>query len=626
MAANTQLPHQSQSQQGPSRIRLLWIFALVLLAFHIFGLLTTRSSKQIPYSQFKTYLAQGRVAAVTIQGENLSGKFKSPIPFGSGNQRREYKQFNTTLPPWDDQKMIESLSAENVEMTAKSTSQTWWGRALIILVPWILIIGLFWYSGKKMREQIGGMGDGGILGFGKSRAKAQRYRKSDAATTFEDVAGLEGPKKELSEMVDYLKKPEKFQALGGHLPRGILMVGPPGTGKTLMARALAGEAGVPFFSISGSEFIEMFVGVGASRVRDMFNDAKKSSPSIIFIDELDSIGRVRGAGMGGGHDEREQTLNQILSEMDGFSERESVVVIAATNRPDVLDPALLRPGRFDRKVHLELPQRKARQKILEVHTRDVPVAGDVDLSQIAAGTVGLSGADLENLVNEASLMAGRRDSDQVAAEDFDAAIDKIMMGLEREDVLNPDDRQTVAYHEAGHALTALLTPKADPIQKVTIIPRGRSLGATKQLPEEDRQNMSRSYLLDRISILLGGRAAEALALDDISTGAEEDLKNATQLAMQMVSSWGMSERVGLAAFPRHEPHPFLGREMAEPRNYSEHTSQLIDDEVRRLLEDRYEHTRNLLSENQNKLDALAEALLEHETMEIDEIKELLDFK
>jgi cell division protease FtsH len=618
-----QPPSPPQQQQIPSWVQVLWIVALVLLGIHLFGLFTAQSSKQIPYSQFKSYLQKGRVAEVTIQGQKINGRFASPVSFGSDDQTREFERFKTTRPPWEDPEMIDALAAKNVEVNAKSTDQTWWGRALILLLPWLLIIGLFWYSGKKMRERLGGMGGGaGPFGFGKSKAKI--YSKSSRpGADFTQVAGMEGPKKELTEVIDYLREPDKFKTLGGHLPRGMLLVGPPGTGKTLMAKAVAGEADVPFYSISGSEFIEMFVGVGASRVRDMFNDAKQSAPAIIFIDELDSIGRVRGAGMGGGHDEREQTLNQILSEMDGFTERESVVVLAATNRPDVLDPALLRPGRFDRKVHLEMPQKKARKKILEVHTKEVPLADDVDLDQVAAGTVGFSGADLENLVNEASLMAGRRDSDRVAKQDFDQALDKVLMGLEREDILNPEDRRLIAYHEAGHTLTALFSPKADPIKKVTIIPRGQALGATEQLPEEDRYNMSRGYLFDRVAVTLGGRAAEELIFDEITTGAKDDLKQATKLVMQMVSSWGMSDKIGLAAFPRSEPHPFLGREMAEHRDYSEHTARIIDDEVRRLLDERYQHTKNMLTERRGQLEKLAEALLEHETMELADIKELL---
>jgi cell division protease FtsH len=394
-------------------------------------------------------------------------------------------------------------------------------------------------------------------------------------------------------------------------------------GKTLMARAIAGEADVPFFSISGSEFIEMFVGVGASRVRDMFKNAKKEAPSIIFIDELDSIGRVRGTGLGGGHDEREQTLNQILSEMDGFSPHESVIVMAATNRPDVLDPALIRPGRFDRQITVELPQRHARKEILQVHTREVPLAQDVDLDEVAGMTAGFSGADLKNLVNEAALLGARKGKDRVDAEDFDEARDKIIMGIEREDVIKDEEKKVIAYHEGGHALVARLLPGSDPLEKVTIIPRGRSLGATEQIPEEDRHNFSRSYLLNRIAIMLGGRAAEKVVFDDITSGAGDDLKKATQLARRMVCQWGMSDKVGPVTFRQGETHPFLGREIAEPKDFSEETARLIDEEVRRIVQDMEKRAGDILVSNRDKLDALAEGLLRHETLSRDEIDDLL---
>ncbi len=440
---------------------------------------------------------------------------------------------------------------------------------------------------------------------------------------FDDIAGLSNAKKELEEIVTYLKDRSKFRSLGGELPKGILLVGPPGVGKTLMARGVAGEADVPFYSISGSEFIEMFVGVGASRVRDMFKNAKKDAPAIIFIDELDSIGRVRGTGVGGGHDEREQTLNQILSEMDGFSPKESLVVISATNRPDVLDPALVRPGRFDRRIVLELPRKEAWKEILEVHTKDMPLAHNVDLENTAKRTVGFSGADLKNLANEAALMAARRNKKEITAEDFDDARDKIIMGIEREEVIREEEKRMIAYHEAGHAMVANFIPGADPLEKVSIIPRGQSLGATEQIPEEDRHNLSRSYLLNRIAIMLGGRAAEKEIFEDVTTGAGDDLKKATELARRMVCQWGMSEKLGPVTFRTGEPHPFLGRELAENKDYSEETAHIIDQEIKKITTDMYERAREVLEKNRAKLDTLVEALLEHETLDRHEIEEVL---
>jgi cell division protease FtsH len=438
------------------------------------------------------------------------------------------------------------------------------------------------------------------------------------------VAGLENAKKELQEIKEYLKDPSRFQTLGGELPRGLLLVGPPGVGKTLLAQATAGEADVPFYSISGSEFIEMFVGVGASRVRDMFKKAKKDAPAIIFIDEIDSIGRVRGTGLGGGHDEREQTLNQILAEMDGFAPQESVVVMAATNRPDVLDPALVRPGRFDRRITLDLPQKKARQKILETHTREVPLADDVDLENLAHRTPGLSGADLKNLVNEAALLAARKDKQKVEAEDFELARDKILLGLEREDVVKDEDKKMIACHEAGHALLAKLLPGSDPLQKVTIIPRGQSLGATEQIPEEERHNIKRSYLRNRLAIMLGGRVAEKIVFEDVSTGAADDLKKATELARRMVCQWGLSDKIGPVTFRLGETHPFLGRELTESRDISEHTARMIDEEIRNLVGKMEKMAEDVLTSNRDSLDALTEQLLEQETLSKEEVDNIIE--
>ena len=600
---------------------ILWIGLFLLLFFFLYGPRYGAKTTAISYSKFKNLVNNGKVAEIVVEDEKIAGNFKKPLSIGSAKNGVKFEHFNTILPSFEDPHLLNLLEKNNVTIKAKSDERSWLGTLLISLLPWLLIIGFFVWSSKRLQQRMGSMSGAGPFGFGKSKAKL--YTKSDSDTTFEDVAGLLNVKKELTEIVDFLRNPSHFRNLGGELPKGILLVGPPGTGKTLMARAVAGEADVPFYSISGSEFIEMFVGVGASRVRDMFNKAKKDAPAIIFIDEIDSIGRVRGTGLGGGHDEREQTLNQILAEMDGFSPQESVIVMAATNRPDVLDPALIRPGRFDRRITLDRPDKKARKQILEIHSRDVPLADDVDLDTVAAMSVGFAGADLKNLVNEAALYAGRKEKDQVEAEDFDQALDKIRLGIEREDVISDADKEIIAYHEAGHALMARLSPKADPLKKVSIIPRGRALGATEQLPEEDRYNLSRSYLLDRIAVLLGGRAAEKLVFNDLTSGAGDDLKQATNLARRMVCQWGMSDTLGPVTFRQGETHPFLGREIAEHKDFSEETARIIDDEIRRIIREQEEKAEGLLDSNRDKLDTLAEALLEHETMENQEIDQLL---
>jgi cell division protease FtsH len=603
---------------------LIWIGVFWLFMFYFFGRFGSAERMILPYTGFRKEIEQGKVAEITVKGSEITGKFKKKVKgktrtnFFGKTETPEYEYFQTTMPSFQDPELLHLLEKQNVVMRAESQAHSWLWTLAVSVLPWVLIIGFFVYASKKLQERAGG---GGIFGFGKS--KARLYTKSTSNVTFEDVAGLANAKKELQEIVDYLKEPARFQSLGGHLPRGILLVGPPGVGKTLMARAVAGEAEVPFYSISGSEFIEMFVGVGASRVRDMFKNAKKDAPSIIFIDELDAIGRARGTGLGGGHDEREQTLNQILSEMDGFSPYESVIIIAATNRPDVLDPALVRPGRFDRQITVELPQRSARREILRVHTREVPLADDVDFDEVAGMTAGFSGADLKNLVNEAALLATREDKEEVEAKDFDEARDKIIMGIEREDVIKDKEKEIIAYHEGGHAIVARFLPDADPLEKVTIMPRGHSLGATEQIPKEDRHNFSRSYLLHRIAIMLGGRAAEKLVFDDITSGAGDDLKKATQLARRMVCQWGMSDKLGPVTFRQGEAHPFLGREMAEPRDFSEETARLIDEEVRRIIQDMEKEAVQILESHRDKLDILAESLLHHETISRQEIDELL---
>jgi cell division protease FtsH len=613
---------------------LIWMLLTVLFR----GVVPEPSSKEIAYTEFKKKVSGGEVAEITFKGNQITGKFKQK----NGDQDRkkpnkndsffqffqndesQHDYFQSTKPALQDSKLLSLLEKNEVVIRAEEQQRSWFWTLIITLLPWLLIFGLFFYASKKMQERMmgGGGRGGGIFGFAKSKAKL--FDKKSIDVKFGDVAGLDNAKKELREIVDYLKDPSKFQKLGGELPKGILLVGPPGVGKTLMAQATAGEADVPFYSISGSEFIEMFVGVGASRVRDMFKKAKKEAPTIIFVDELDSIGRVRGTGLGGGHDEREQTLNQILAEMDGFAPHESVVVLAATNRPDVLDPALIRPGRFDRRITLDLPQKDARREILKIHTRKVPLAEDVDLENLAERTVGLSGADLKNLVNEAALLAARKNKQKVQAEDLDQARDKILMGIEREDVIGDDEKRMIAYHEAGHALLAELLPDTDPLQKVSIIPRGQALGATEQIPEEDRHNLKRSYLLNRIAIMLGGRAAEKIVFDDVSTGAGDDLKKTTQLARRMVCQWGMSEKLGPVTFKHGEPHPFLGRELSEPKDFSEHTARLIDEEINRIVTQMEQQAEQTLSANRSKLGVLAEQLLMHETLVKEEVENILE--
>jgi cell division protease FtsH len=598
-------------------------FALVLISFFVFSHITAqRDTASLSYTEFKKMLEKGDLAKVVFKGNSLQGTFREPVELKRRGKTVSFTNFTSRKPDVQDPELMGLLEKHDVVISAEPKGGSWFSTLLLMTLPWLLIVGLFAYSGRKLQQRMGGMGrGGGLFGFGRSKAKL--YRRSESQATFDDVAGLPNAKKELAEIVGFLKDPKRYRTLGGKLPKGILLIGPPGTGKTLLARAVAGEAEVRFYSISGSEFIEMFVGVGASRVRDMFANAKKEAPAIIFIDELDSIGRVRGTGLGGGHDEREQTLNQILAEMDGFSPHESVVVIAATNRPDVLDPALVRPGRFDRQITMERPQRKAREDILRIHSRGVPLADGVDLGAVARRTVGFSGADLRNLVNEAALLAGRKGKKQVEDEDFDLAIDKIRLGIEREDFLTDDEKKLVAYHEAGHALTAYFLPGADPLAKVTIIPRGRALGATEQLPEEERHNLSRSYLMDRVAVMLGGRAAEGLVFHDITSGAAEDLKQASRLARQMVCQLGMSEKLGPVTFRQGETHPFLGREIAAQRDFSEETARLIDVEVRRIVEEGLKTAGALLESHREDLDKLAAELLEHETLGREEVQQLL---
>jgi len=600
---------------------LAWF--IVLFLFSWFWLNPgDNSSLPLPYSQFKSEVSADHIAWVKFQGDRISGEFNQPRTLPATGGEKTYARFITTIPPVQDPELIALLEQHEVEIRAESSEAHWLAKSLIGALPWLLIIGLFWYATSRMQKGLGRIGGGnGLFDFGKSRAK--RFRKSDSELTFDNVAGLENAKRDMREIVGYLKDPQRYRKLGAKIPKGILLMGPPGTGKTLLAKAVAGEADVPFFSISGSEFIEMFVGVGASRVRDMFASARKEAPSIIFIDEIDSVGRARGTGLGGGHDEREQTLNQILGEMDGFDPHEAVVVLAATNRPEVLDAALMLPGRFDRKITLDLPDIKARRAILDIHSADVPLSDDADLDRIAALTVGFSGADLENLVNEAALLCGRENRESVDMESLLNARDKVVLGGKRELILSEDEKTLVAYHEAGHALAASQLPTADPLDKVSIIPRGRALGITEQIPEQEHYNLRESYVRDRIGVMLGGRTAEQLVFGEVSSGAEEDLKQATRLARHMVTHWGMSEKIGPVAFRRGEEHIFLGREMTQQRDFSESTAQIIDHEICDLLKGIEQEIADLLKQHRTQLESLAAALLEKETLEADEIQSIL---
>ncbi len=601
----------------PPWLVVLWFAAGFLLLFQLFHLAQAPERVSLSYSEFVRAVEEGHVRDVVLRGREVEGTLTE------GGRRileiDEPGHFRTFTPELTGEELLRRLEERGVEIAAESADPPWWQALLVGFLPLLLIFALlvwFW-----SRVQTRGLSGGGAYNFGKSTAK--RVMQTETRVRMADVAGCENAKREVQEVIEFLKDPERFHELGATIPRGILMMGPPGTGKTLMARAVAGEAGVPFFTVTGSEFIEMFVGVGASRVRDLFRQAKENAPSVIFIDELDAIGRSRGAGMGGGHDEREQTLNQILSEMDGFEHEESVVVLAATNRPDVLDAALLRPGRFDRKITLENPHREARRAILAVHTRKVPLADDVDLDQVAATTIGFSGADLSNLVNEAALLAGRRRQKQVDRACFLDARDRIMLGEEREEKLSARERHVIAYHEAGHALLAHLLPHADALEKVTIIPRGFALGVTSQVPDEDQHTHGEAYLRDRVAVMFGGRLAESLVFGEVSTGAENDLREATKLVRRMVAHWGMSKRLGPVSLPQSEEHVFLGREIARPREHSEATAAMIDEEVRNMLGEIEQHARETLEGHRGELDALAAALEERETLDAGEIRKIV---
>ena len=590
----------------------LWaVIGLLLIAlFNLFSQPqgSTTAGRDIPYSQFLADLDQGRIKSVTISGDQIVGTY--------GDQGNSFSTFSP-----GDSGLVKRLEEKGVVIAAKPItdgSNSLLG-VLLSWLPMIIILGVWIFFMRQMQG-----GSRGAMGFGKSKAKL--LTEAQGRVTFADVAGVDEAKQDLEEIVDYLREPQKYQRLGGKIPRGVLLVGPPGTGKTLLARAVAGEANVPFFTISGSDFVEMFVGVGASRVRDMFEQAKKSSPCIIFIDEIDAVGRHRGAGLGGGNDEREQTLNQLLVEMDGFEANETTILIAATNRPDVLDPALLRPGRFDRQVVVPNPDLVGREKILKVHVRNVPLAPNVDLKTLARGTPGFSGADLMNLVNEAALMAARRVKRLVTMQEFEDAKDKIMMGAERRSsAMTVKEKELTAYHEAGHAITALKVPLADPLHKATIIPRGRALGMVMQLPEGDRYSMSYKYMVSRLIIMMGGRVAEELKFgkENITSGASSDIEQATKLARAMVTQWGFSDKLGHVAYGENQQEVFLGHSVAQSKNVSESTAQIIDAEIRRLVDTATVEARKILTNFNDEFVAIAEGLLEYETLTGDEIKAIM---
>jgi len=629
---------QQPTPQAPRISRWWW---LILLAMLVWNLLSFWPKAQpeisIPYSTFLTQVRAGNVASVRITGDKITGTFVSRIswpeatpspqataeseptavaPAEGTSTGKTYAEFDTTFPQAvGDPGLMPLLASHGVVIEVATPPTPWFGILLSNGLPLLLLVAAMLWIGRRASQS-----QAGIFNFGRSRARQHVGDRPNV--TFNDIAGADEAKAELQEVVDFLRHPQKYHDIGAHIPRGVLLVGPPGTGKTLMARAVAGEAEVPFFNISASEFVEMFVGVGASRVRDLFELAKAAAPAIVFIDELDAVGRRRGAGLGTVNDEREQTLNQLLVEMDGFDERHEVILLAATNRPDVLDPALLRPGRFDRQVTVGLPDRQGREGILRIHTQGLRRAPDVDLTLLARTTTGFSGADLANLCNEAALNAARHDREQVTMADFDEVVDKVLLGGVRTLLLNDQERRVVAYHEAGHALVAWLTPEADPVHKVTIIPRGRALGVTEQLPGEDHYNFNRTYLLARLAVMLGGRTAEEIAIGDITTGAESDLVEATRLARRMVTRWGMGD-LGLVAFRADEEHPFLGYELAQGRDYSEATAARIDQEVQRLLEERHEAVRHLLTDAQTKLERLVQALLHDETIGRDALTRIL---
>ncbi|GBC84963.1 ATP-dependent zinc metalloprotease FtsH [bacterium HR11] len=590
------------------KVIVFWIslFA-ILIALYMMTLGTNAQVKRLKYSEFLDMVQRGEIQTMVIEDQEVRGLLMNG------------ESYSVVVPPATELTPVIELARKNhISVEARKQGRMPLYSILLNALPFLLLFLLLVAFMRQMQS-----GSNRALSFGKSRARL--FQPHQGKVTFNDVAGIEEVKEEVQEIIEFLKNPQKFRRLGGRIPKGVLLIGPPGTGKTLLAKAIAGEAGVPFLSISGSDFVEMFVGVGAARVRDLFDQAKKHAPCIVFIDEIDAVGRQRGAGIGGGHDEREQTLNQLLVEMDGFDSSEGIIICAATNRPDILDPALLRPGRFDRRIYVPLPDVKGREAILRVHCRNKPLADDVDLGRLARGTPGFSGADLANMVNEAALMAARRNHSKITMQDFEDAKDKVIMGLERKSlVMSEEEKRLTAYHESGHALLAYYLPHADPLHKVTIIPRGGALGVTTQLPEDDRHNYSRDYLLDTICILLGGRASEEIFMKTITTGSGNDLEKATDLARRMVCYWGMSDKIGPMTVGRRQDEILFGRDFIQRAEYSEHMAQIVDEEVRRILNEQYERACRIIEEHRDKLVLLAETLLEHETLTAEEVRQLLE--
>lgn len=612
---------QSNGPSDPTHLRprlsaavaVISVLLLLSLIFNSAG----PAIPSIPYTQLKALIAEDKIARLTLRGDVATAERREEAAAGAAPA---VTSLQSRIPALGDDSLLPLLEAHGVELTVEPSQPSGLSAVLLSMLPWLVLIGLWLWLMRRAYQNVGGLGQAGelarFLDTPTKRAEIPNVR-------FADIAGQDSAKREVSELVEFLRHPEQYRALGAEVPRGVLLMGPPGTGKTLLARALAGEAGVPFFSISGSEFIEVFVGVGAARVRRLFDAAKQHAPSIIFIDELDSVGRTRGTGLGGGHDEREQTLNQILAQMDGFSGHEAVIVLAATNRPDVLDSALLRPGRFDRHVTLELPDRSEREAILNVHTGKVPLAADVNMGSLAAGTPGFSGADLKNLVNEAAMLAAREHSTEVSMRYFDEARDKLLLGTVRTLAIQPDERHRLAVHEAGHTLVAYFLPHADPLYKVTIIPRGQALGGTHQLPDQERHTLPEEYLLDKLAVMLGGRAAEQEVLSSVSSGADDDIRRATSLARAMVSRWGMSKQIGSVDLRESEDHPFLGREMAQPRRFSERSAETVDQAVRQLLQEAEARATATLRSQRSAYNRLVAKLEEKETLERADIETCL---
>lgn len=610
---------ESMSWRGPGKSMIFWVtLALIALMFYSIYSGMSADTAEITYSEFVEEIEAENVSEVSFRQTEVEGTLTQPKTFSSIESTKSFSKFKTRIPfPDVNYQLIERLEKSGAKIVAEVESN--YVSYFLSILPWVVLVFIWLFF---LRQMQGASGPKGLFSFGKSKAKLLTDERPKV--TFNDVAGADEAKEELQEIIEFLSDPAKFQKLGGKIPKGALLLGPPGSGKTLLARAVAGEAEVPFFSMSGSDFVEMFVGVGASRVRDLFEQGKKNAPCIIFIDEIDAVGRHRGAGLGGGHDEREQTLNQLLVEMDGFESNEGVILVAATNRPDVLDPALLRPGRFDRQIVVPMPDIRGREGILKVHVRKVKLADDIDLTVLARGTPGLTGADLANMVNEATLLASRRDKDAVSMDEFEEAKDKVLMGSARRSlVISDEEKKIIAYHESGHTLVTKYLPKADPIHKVTIIPRGLSLGVTQSLPVDERHTHSKEYLEATLAVLMGGRIAELLVYNQLDTGAGNDLERATKLARKMVCNWGMSEKLGPVTFGRTEEHIFLGKEMAQQKNYSEATAQLIDQEVTALIKKAEDVARDILQENLDKLHILAEALLEREIIDGNEVDKII---